>query len=537
MKRNNGSNGSAIGVLMSFLLAAQTMATAKTYNSTDVPKPIPDPGSVSSKILISDSYLIKDVDVKLTIRHPVNCDVTAYLIHGVTSVKLFSYVCGPTDDFVDTILDDEAQTSIRTSSPPCTGRYQPLAALSQFDHDDVAGEWELVVTDTLAGDAGKVESWSLTITECVPPAPPKDPSPADGATNVSRHPTLKWNAPAVADTVWDVYFGPSPDNMILVATGLTTKEYRVVDTLEMASWYYWKVTGRNPCGETPGICEPGSWRFATAGTPIVVCRDIEVPADRNCQAVVTVADLDVGSHDAMGGPVTLTMEPSGPFPIGETPVKIIATTGGGATASAFAKVKVLWTAYCYKQSAVCILESVLVRTTCDNTALAQAIDYLKMSMGDEFDTEENRVFWAGSDRVAKRQGGFNGAMVFNFELKAGTLLLTFATGCGSAFATDIEQAWILIADAEQKLADMAIADAIFQNAPADKIAAAKKARNEGNVAKAKGGVEIPAVALRKYFDAWQIAIDALGPSTDYNRDGVLDVDDLVMFSEDLLNEM
>jgi len=53
-----------------------------------------------------------------------------------------------------------------------------------------------------------------------------------------------------------------------------------------------------------------------------------VDADGNCQASVQAADVDNGSYDPEGDPFTLSLVPTGPFGLGTTPVKLIATSSG-----------------------------------------------------------------------------------------------------------------------------------------------------------------------------------------------------------------
>lgn len=56
--------------------------------------------------------------------------------------------------------------------------------------------------------------------------------------------------------------------------------------------------------------------------PVAVCQSVAVAADGDCQAD---ASIDDGSYDPEGQNITLTQEPPGPYPLGETTVKLIVT--------------------------------------------------------------------------------------------------------------------------------------------------------------------------------------------------------------------
>ncbi len=67
--------------------------------------------------------------------------------------------------FTNTILDDEATTSITEGVGPYTGRYVPIEPLSAFDGTNVRGAWRLEIQDTSTGNVGVLNSWRLLINE------------------------------------------------------------------------------------------------------------------------------------------------------------------------------------------------------------------------------------------------------------------------------------------------------------------------------------------------------------------------------------
>ena len=74
----------------------------------------------------------------------------------------------------ETILDDEATTSINAGVPPYIGPHQPHESLSAFDGESITGTWRLVVLNQQAWE-GDITAWSLFVeTDGSPPTPPPD---------------------------------------------------------------------------------------------------------------------------------------------------------------------------------------------------------------------------------------------------------------------------------------------------------------------------------------------------------------------------
>lgn len=63
--------------------------------------------------------------------------------------------------------------------------------------------------------------------------------------------------------------------------------------------------------------------------PLAVCQAVVVSADENCEAIVLPEDVDDGSSDPDGDPITLTLTPAGPYPLGYTMVALTVTDDGG----------------------------------------------------------------------------------------------------------------------------------------------------------------------------------------------------------------
>ena len=168
--------------LSNSLLALQSMdfgggspdggeSISKEYQSLDVPKTIPDLGTIISTLTITDTFTIKDVNVKIDISHIWVSDLDVYLIApDGTRIELFTDVGYDGDDFINTILDDEAPLSISEGFPPFTGSYRPEGNLSILHGSDINGRWRLEVTDDEWLISGVLNSWSL-IVDVKPPFP------------------------------------------------------------------------------------------------------------------------------------------------------------------------------------------------------------------------------------------------------------------------------------------------------------------------------------------------------------------------------
>jgi hypothetical protein len=72
--------------------------------------------------------------------------------------------------------------------------------------------------------------------------------------------------------------------------------------------------------------------------PLARCRDVVVTSGQGC---VAAANIDDGSSDPDGDPLTLVQTPAGPYPLGVTHVTLTCTDSNGATATCGATVTVL----------------------------------------------------------------------------------------------------------------------------------------------------------------------------------------------------
>ncbi len=133
-------------------------------NSTDVPKAIPDQGTVESILNIGSTAKISDLNVRVSqITHTFDGDLVISVIGpDGTTVLLSNRRGGSGFNFTDTVFDDEAATAISAGSAPFTGSFRPEQPLSVFDGQQAAGQWKLRISDEAGDDTGTLSGWGLT---------------------------------------------------------------------------------------------------------------------------------------------------------------------------------------------------------------------------------------------------------------------------------------------------------------------------------------------------------------------------------------
>ncbi len=135
------------------------------FESREAGKTLADLATTVSTLSLSGiTGLATDINVQLDITHSFDGDLEATLVSPEgTRVRLFNRLGGSGDDFLNTVLDDEAATSITSASPPFNGTFRPEGLLSSLDGKDPNGVWSLEVVDHAAGDSGVLNSWSLQL--------------------------------------------------------------------------------------------------------------------------------------------------------------------------------------------------------------------------------------------------------------------------------------------------------------------------------------------------------------------------------------
>jgi subtilisin-like proprotein convertase family protein len=145
------------------------------YLSADTPVPIPDNrvAVATSTIVVPDNTPVQKVTVTVNITHPFDADLVLTLAPPVDTQFTLSNQRSPFGgaNFIDTVFDDAAPTSIAAGTPPFTGSFRPETPLSPLNGINAAGAWQLRVLDSASGDTGTIVNWTLSLTLPVPCGP------------------------------------------------------------------------------------------------------------------------------------------------------------------------------------------------------------------------------------------------------------------------------------------------------------------------------------------------------------------------------
>ena len=261
---------STVGPIWSFTTANDDLGSCILYPSTDTPKQLVDYGTMTSTLAVADIFTVGDTNVTLNIGHTYVGDVTIALVAPDSSqVVLVNQVGGGGDNFVNTVLDDEADTSIAGGTAPFTGHFLPSQPLGILDGKASSGDWKLVITDSYWGDTGTLYNWQLELCSMTPgnhaPRVPNSPIPANGAINVPTGAILYWSGgdPDGDAVTYTVAFGTSSPPPV-VDSNVTSTSYNS-GPLVYNLTYYWQITATDGLSTTVGP----TWSFHTATGPTV----------------------------------------------------------------------------------------------------------------------------------------------------------------------------------------------------------------------------------------------------------------------------
>ena len=111
---------------------------------------------------VFDGRVVQDLNVSVTIDHPRTSDLRLYVENpnGQRVALVENY---PTSgaDFDGTTFDDDTDQTLGGSFGPYPGKYRPTGDLSDYDGQQMNGNWKLVVMDTVPGETGTVVEWEL----------------------------------------------------------------------------------------------------------------------------------------------------------------------------------------------------------------------------------------------------------------------------------------------------------------------------------------------------------------------------------------
>jgi len=132
--------------------------------SSNVPKAIPDNGTVTSTIAFTESLLVKRVVLQLNITHTWDSDLAIKLISpNNTTLNMSDNNGSLGENYTNTIFNSNCATPITSGTAPFTGCYSPEQSLAGFNNQTLQGTWTLSVSDSQTYDTGTLNSWSLAI--------------------------------------------------------------------------------------------------------------------------------------------------------------------------------------------------------------------------------------------------------------------------------------------------------------------------------------------------------------------------------------
>lgn len=144
--------------------------TVVTLSSTNVPLLVPPSGTsgitTSTLVVPGGTGTISKLTIKLSITHTYTGDLMLSLIApDGTRVLLADGAGGSGDNFINTVFDDAAASSITSGSAPFTGTYVPASPLAALIGKNYGGTWSLEVNDEASGDSGTLTGWSITVND------------------------------------------------------------------------------------------------------------------------------------------------------------------------------------------------------------------------------------------------------------------------------------------------------------------------------------------------------------------------------------
>jgi len=144
--------------------------TCTIYNTTDIPKQIPDNNvnGVVSTIIVQDDFPVTDVNVIIDITHAWMWDLQIYLkAPDGTEILIYDRSCGSSGvqrKNMNATFDDAAASVVcNNADPAISGVTKSDNQLSIFNGLSSLGDWEIKVVDNASGDVGTLNNWSIDL--------------------------------------------------------------------------------------------------------------------------------------------------------------------------------------------------------------------------------------------------------------------------------------------------------------------------------------------------------------------------------------
>ncbi|MCH8242178.1 MAG: proprotein convertase P-domain-containing protein, partial [Planctomycetes bacterium] len=120
------------------------------FASVDVPLAV-GAAQVTSTLAVPEGPVIADLNVRLDVQHTFLEDLEIFLVSPQgTQIPLFRSLFGALNEHLEVTFDDQANVAIDEASSPFDGstEYQPEGSLADFNGENAAGNWTLLVNDT-----------------------------------------------------------------------------------------------------------------------------------------------------------------------------------------------------------------------------------------------------------------------------------------------------------------------------------------------------------------------------------------------------
>ncbi len=148
--------------------AVEIASEYRLYSSADVPQHINDFETASSSLLVEDTGVVSDLNVKIELGHLSVSDLVITLTSPAgTSVRLVDDTAGYTSGygygFYGTAFDDEAPFGLEEAYEPFTGSFRPLEPLSTFNGENAQGAWILTIHDQTSLGWGELFGWTMEL--------------------------------------------------------------------------------------------------------------------------------------------------------------------------------------------------------------------------------------------------------------------------------------------------------------------------------------------------------------------------------------
>lgn len=166
--RVTSSNQCATGAASSINSFSTYQSACDMYTATDTPIEISATGTnqiYNSVIAVAPDFPVLDVNVKVNIAHVWVNDLKLVLISPKGTRVVLSEFNGADDtqNYTNTIFDQEATNSIVNATAPFTGSFIPEEPLSTIYGEMSAGNWTLEVSDPYNEDGGSIDEFTLEL--------------------------------------------------------------------------------------------------------------------------------------------------------------------------------------------------------------------------------------------------------------------------------------------------------------------------------------------------------------------------------------